>query len=224
MANTSSSTSAAERAYQVIRERILDGTHLPGTMLGENALAADLGVSRTPIRVALARLQDEGWIVIYPKRGALVQGMSERMIAELADARFILETTAVDRASNELRHRLADRLDRSIAAQREALTRGDLRRFIDLTLEFHRGFVEAGGNTVLVELYVQLSDRHRFVLFAAGDRLLTRGTEIITEHEKLTQYLRTADAAEFAKTLRRHIAENAPPATLGWDSTEFLTT
>lgn len=223
MANTSSSTSAAERAYQVIRERILDGTHLPGTMLGENALAADLGVSRTPIRVALARLQDEGWIVIYPKRGALVQGMSERMIAELADARFILETTAVDRASNELRHRLADRLDRSIAAQREALTRGDLRRFIDLTLEFHRGFVEAGGNMVLLELYAQLSDRHRFVLFAAGDRLLTRGAEIIAEHVQLTEYLRTGDADEFAKTLRVHITENAPPAALGRDSTEFIT-
>lgn len=223
MAKIGNSTSAAERAYQVIRERILDGTHLPGTMLGENALAADLGVSRTPIRVALARLQDEGWIVIYPKRGALVQGMNERTIAELADARVILETTAVDRASLELRHRLADRLDRSIAEQGEALTRGDLRRFIDLTLEFHRGLVEAGGNSVLLELYAQLSDRHRFVLFAAGDRLLTRGAEIIIEHEKLTEHLRTGAVAEFAKTLRIHIAENAPPAALGLESTEFST-
>ncbi|GAA4477187.1 GntR family transcriptional regulator [Enteractinococcus fodinae] len=223
MAKTGNSTSAAERAYQVIRERILDGTHLPGTMLGENALATDLGVSRTPIRVALARLQDEGWIVIYPKRGALVQGMSERTIAELAEARVLLETTAVDRASTQLRHRLADRLDRSIAEQREALTRGDLRGFIDLTLEFHRGFVEAGGNTVLLELYAQLSDRHRFVLFAAGDRLLNRGAEIIAEHVQLTEYLRTGDADAFAKTLRVHITENAPPAALGRDSTEFIT-
>lgn len=224
MTNTSSSTSAAERAYQEIREQILDGTHQPGTMLGENALATDLEVSRTPIRVALARLQDEGWIVIYPKRGALVQGMSERMIAELAEARLLLETTAVDRASTESRQRLADRLERSIAAQRDALNQGDLRGFIDLTLEFHRGFVEAGGNTVLLELYAQLSDRHRFVLFAAGARLLSRGADIITEHAKLTEYLRSGDAAAFAKMLRDHIAENSPPAALGRDATDFLTT
>lgn len=217
----SESPSAAERAYQVIRDGILDGTHTPGSMLGENTLAADLGVSRTPVRVALARLQDEGWIVIYPKRGALVRGVSERTVVELADARFVLETTAVDRASDELRQRLAQRLEQSIEEQRAAFADRDVRRFIDLTLRFHRGFVEAGGNTVLLELYDQLSDRHRFVLFAAGDRLLTRCAEIITEHEMLTGHLRTGNTAEFARTLRGHIAENAPPSAVGRELTEF---
>ena len=113
MATTSSgeTPSAAERAYQLIRAQILNGTHQPGTMLGEAGLASELEVSRTPVRVALARLQDEGWIVIYPKRGAIVQGVDERTIAELADARFVLETTAVDRAPDALRQKLADALD-----------------------------------------------------------------------------------------------------------------
>ncbi|MFD6896966.1 GntR family transcriptional regulator [Rhodococcus sp. NPDC060086] len=220
-ADRSESISASERAYQVIRDQILDGTHAPDTMLGEASLAADLGVSRTPVRVALARLQDEGWIVIYPKRGALVQGVGERTVAELADARFVLETTAVDSASDELRQRLAERLERSVDEQRAAFADGDVRRFIDLTLRFHRGFVEAGGNTVLLELYDQLSDRHRFVLFASGDRLLTRCAEIIAEHEQLTEHLRTGNAAEFARTLRGHIAENAPPSAVGREMTEI---
>ncbi|KXF83702.1 transcriptional regulator [Rhodococcus ruber Chol-4] len=220
-AGLSESPSASERAYQVIRDRILDGTYTPGAMLGENTLAADLGVSRTPVRVALARLQDEGWIVIYPKRGALVQGMSEQTVAELADARFVLETTAVDRASDELRQRLAERLAHSVDEQRAAFADRDVRRFIDLTLRFHRGFVEAGGNTVLLELYDQLSDRHRFVLFASGDRLLTRCAEIIAEHVTLIEHLRAGNVAEFARTLRGHIAENAPASAVGRELTEF---
>ncbi|KSZ56404.1 transcriptional regulator [Rhodococcus pyridinivorans KG-16] len=220
-AGPSESPSASERAYRVIRDRILDGTLVPGTMLGENTLAADLGVSRTPVRVALARLQDEGWIAIYPKRGALVQGVSERTVAELADARFVLETTAVDRASGELRQRLAERLEHSIDEQRAAFADKDVRRFIDLTLRFHRGFVEAGGNSVLLELYDQLSDRHRFVLFASGEHLLTRCADIIAEHATLVDHLRAGNAAEFAKTLRGHIAENAPVAAVGRDMVEF---
>ncbi len=208
MANKGESMSAAERAYRMIRDSILDGTHKPGTMLGESSLAADLGVSRTPVRVALARLQDEGWIVVYPKRGALVQGVTERTVTELADARFVLETTSVDRASDELRQRLADRLDHSIEGQRDAFRRSDVRGFIDLTLQFHRGFMEASSNRVLLELYDQLSDRHRFVLFAAGDRLLARCAEIIAEHEILTEQLRAGNVTEFANTLRGHIAES----------------
>lgn len=206
--------SASQRAYQLIRDGVIEGSLRPGTMLGEAMIAAELGASRTPVRVALARLQDEGWIVIYPKRGALVQGLSERAIAELADARCTLETTSVGHASEDLRQRLAGRLEQSIEAQRAAFTAGDVRGFIDLTVAFHRGFVEAGGNGVLLELYDRLADRHRFVLFASGDRLLARCGEIIQEHAALVAHLRSGDAAAFADALRGHIAETgAVPVT-----------
>lgn len=199
--------SASERAYEKIRREILDGTHVPGTMLGEAALASSLGVSRTPVRVALARLQDEGWITVYPKRGALVMGLSDAAVADLADARYVLETTAVDRAPDALRRELADSLDASIAEQRDAFRDDDLPRFVELTLQFHRGFVRSGGNSVLLELYDRLSDRHRFMLFASGDRLRERRSEIIDEHRQLAEHLRAGDVASFAAVLRDHIAE-----------------
>ena len=225
MTSSNEKTSAAERAYRLIRAQILNGTHQPGTMLGEAGLAAELDGSRTPVRVALARLQDEGWSIIYPKRGAIVQGVDERTVAELADARFVLETTAVDRAPDALRQKLADALDTSIHAQREAFDAGDIAAFIDLTLQFHRGFVEAGDNQVMLELYSQLSDRHRFILFASGDRLLDRCEEIIAEHASLVEHLRTGDSTGFANTLRGHLAENAPPtATSARTSTAFEST
>lgn len=206
------SMSAAERAYSVIRGQILNGSHVPGTMLGEAALATEIGVSRTPVRVALARLQDEGWIHIYPKRGAIVQGIDERTVAELADARFVLETTAVERATEPMRQRLAEKLGDLITQHRAAFAEGDVARFIELTLEFHRGFVEAGDNRVMLEMYSLLSDRHRFTLFMNSRHLLDRSDDLIAEHEALVAHLRSGDSAAFAATLRGHIAENAGPA------------
>lgn len=211
MSAKTESLSAAERAYQVIRSQILDGGHAPGTMLGEAALATEIGVSRTPVRVAMARLQDEGWIRIYPKRGAVVQGIDDRTVAELADARFLLETTAVDRAPEALRQQLAARFDDIISQQRSAFAEEDIARFIELTLEFHRGFVEAGDSQVMLEMYSLLSDRHRFSLFMNSRHLLDRCDEIIAEHESLVAHLRSGDSAAFANALQGHIAENAGP-------------
>lgn len=225
MAGTGKGTSASQRAYRAIRNSILDHTYEPGSMLGEVALATELGMSRTPVHIALARLQDEGWITVYPKRGALVQGVSERTAAELADARFILESTAVDRATSDLRQRLALRLGESIDAQRDAFAHGDVARFVDLTVQFHRSFLEISGNRVLVELYDRLADRHRFLLFGSGDRLLARCEEIIAEHERLRELLRDGDVSGFARTLRSHIAETSatPIDSFGVDEPARLT-
>ncbi|GAA4975946.1 GntR family transcriptional regulator [Actinoplanes utahensis] len=205
------SASAAERSYRTIRDGILNGLHPAGAMLGEESLAAEIGVSRTPVRSALARLQDEGWIVIYPKRGALVQGLSERAIADLQDTRLILESAGASRVSAEIRDDLAERLRVSIVAQRDAFQDRDVRRFIELTIDFHRAFVQAAGNDVLLELNDRLADRQRFLLFCKGDHLLARCDDIIAEHETLVERLRAGDAAGFTDALRDHLADNYVP-------------
>lgn len=201
-----SETSATERAYYLILNGILDGVYATGSMLGEASLAVAVGVSRTPVRTALTRLQDEGWIVIYPKRGALVKGLSERAVTELADARLILESAAVERATAGARQVLASRLRDSLAAQKEAFRVGDVRRFIELTIGFHRSFVESGESSVLLELNDRLADRQRYVLFSYGDTLLARCADIIAEHETLIDHMNSGDSAQFALILREHVA------------------
>lgn len=202
------SDSATLQAYRKIRDDILAGVLPSGTMLGEATLAAEIGVSRTPVRTALARLQEEGWITIYPKRGALVQGLSDRAIADLADARLILETTSVQRSTPRAREMLADHLDDAIRDQVESFRSGDLRRFIELTIAFHRSFVEASRNEVLLELNDRLADRQRFLLFSHGDRLLARCASIIEEHQLLSRSLRAHDVPVFSDILRSHLSDN----------------
>lgn len=199
------SASAAERVYRALRDAIIEGRHPAGTMLGEATLASDLQVSRTPVRAALARLQSEGWIVIYPKRGALVQGITDRARRDLADARLVLESTAIGRAAPEVLDRLVIELDRSVERQRDALMAGEIRRYIDLTVSFHRHFVEVGNNEVLLELNDRLADRQRFVLFAAGDRLYAEREKMIAEHHELVTLLRAGDLPGFTDALREHI-------------------
>lgn len=200
--------SATEKAYRSIRDSILNGELPSGSMLGEASLAARIGVSRTPVRTALARLQDEGWVTIYPKRGALVQGLTVQTIEDLADTRLIFESISVQRSSSRARQALADRLDDAVTEQQAAIGAHDLRRFVESTIAFHRSFVECGGNEVLLELNDRLADRQRFLLFSHGDRLFERGEAIITEHRELVAALRTGDVAGFADTLRSHLSHN----------------
>ena len=201
--------SASQLAYARIRDAILTGTYEPGAMLGEVALATEIGVSRTPVRMALALLQDEGWVTLYPKRGALVRGLTERAIGELIDARFILESTSVLRASPATRAHLATRLASVVAGQRTDLENRELRAFIESTIRFHRSFVEVGENEVLLELYDRLADRQRYLLFKLGDTLLDRCADIIAEHEGLVRALAQADVAQFSELMRRHLSDTS---------------
>ncbi|SMY11898.1 GntR family transcriptional regulator [Brevibacterium jeotgali] len=200
-------SSAAGRAYRHLRDAILEGGFAPGQMLGEAGLAQHLGMSRTPVRAALARLQEERWVTIYPKRGALVNGLSERDIAEIADARYMLESAAVQRATTATIERLLPRLEESVEAQETALADGDLPVFIDHTTGFHRMFVEAGGSAVLLEMSDRLADRRRFMLFRQGTRLIERRMAMLAEHRALIEALRSGDVALFAESLRAHLRD-----------------
>lgn len=199
-------SSAADRAHAALRAGILGGEHLPGSMLSENDLATRLGMSRTPVRAALLRLQDEGWITIYPKRGALVRTLDTREMLDLADARLMLECAGVRRADTGSRRSLAARLAPLIAAQRAALERDDMPSFIDLTIDFHRAFLEVGGNTVLIDVADRLGDRQRFLLLQRCDRLRARGEAILDEHAELVERLAADDPEGFAALLHAHIS------------------
>lgn len=200
----SHSDSASVRAYAAIREGILDGTHQVGDMLSEAALGAAIGLSRTPVRAALARLADEGWVTTYPKRGVLVRGMDQRAIDDLAQARLMLETSGVGQADAAQRLALAQRLRPELARQADALEAGDMSAFIELTVEFHRAFVLVGGNAVLAELDARLADRQRFLLWQHREALIARRVDLVAEHALLLDSLADDDPEAFASTSRAH--------------------
>jgi DNA-binding GntR family transcriptional regulator len=199
--------SSADRAIAYIRQAIIDGTFPGESMLSESQLASQLGMSRTPVRTALARLQDEGWIRIYPKSGALVRGLTSEDVADIVDARVVLETSGVTRATSEVRARLAVDLRPAIQEQREVLAAGDMQRFVELSVEFHGAFLTVGGNPYLIDLGERLANRQRQMLFAHQDAMRRRSDHIIDEHQHLLDCLRDDDPARFDHILRAHLSD-----------------
>jgi DNA-binding GntR family transcriptional regulator len=89
--------SAAQRAYDYVKERLLDGRFPGGTLLSENELAQRLGVSRTPVRQAFVQLEAEQLLELYPKRGALVVPVSVGEVDAVMETRMLVERFALDK-------------------------------------------------------------------------------------------------------------------------------
>ena len=83
---------AAARAYDYVKQRLLDGRFAGGMLLSENEIARELGLSRTPVRQAFVELQGEELLDLYPRRGAVVRPISASEAEEILEARLLIET------------------------------------------------------------------------------------------------------------------------------------
>ncbi|MEO3778925.1 GntR family transcriptional regulator [Micromonospora sp. B11E3] len=154
----SAAPSAADRAYQHLKRSILEQVYPGGLLISEGEIAEAAGVSRTPVREALLRLEAEGLVALYPKRGALIRPVSAREIADVIEARRLVEVYAAERVwprRAQLRADLARWLDR----MREAHAAGDVTALMAADRAFHAAVVETAGNEILAELYHRLRDR-----------------------------------------------------------------
>src|SRR6476661_10958272 len=120
--------SAATRAYDHLKRAVLDGTHPGGTLLTEGEVAEQLGVSRTPVREALLRLEAEGLVRLYPKKGALVIPVSAQEARDVVEARELIEQWAADRVWARRKEVLED-LAAVLEQMREARRRGAVAEF-----------------------------------------------------------------------------------------------
>ena len=203
---------AAERAHEAIRSAIIDGDYPPGTMLSEATLAESLSMSRTPVRAALGRLQDQGLVAIYPKRGALVRELGQREVVESAQVRHALETAGVRLAEAGAWERLGPRLDASLDVQRRALASGDYPAFVVEAMAFHRTFVELSGNSVMLAEYDRMRDRQYLGIVRRAPSVRQDPERVIAEHRALLGHARGRDWVAFADHLARHQEFDDPPA------------
>ncbi|MBU4335664.1 MAG: GntR family transcriptional regulator [Actinobacteria bacterium] len=198
--------SASDTVYLTLKRRILDGALAGGDMLGEQAVADELGVSRTPVREAIGRLQAEGWLKVHPRRGAVIAAPGPDERADVLDARALLETygvrTAIARGTTvELTTRLREVLD----GQVEAHDRGDLEQVAALDAAFHAALVAAAGNAVLDAAFATIRDRQERMTTRALWRRVDVGARVLAEHDEIVQLIAAGDADGFASTLDRHM-------------------
>jgi DNA-binding GntR family transcriptional regulator len=195
---------ATNRAYAHTKERVLDGTYPGGTLITEGDVSVAVGVSRTPVREAFLRLQAEGLLRLYPKRGALVVPVSAREVDDVMETRALVERFAVEKVIASGAHReLGARLADSLARQRRL--RKSPEPFTEADRDFHGLVVAATGNQVLVDLYASLRDRQLRMGVSALSRDPGRTDTILDEHAELAEAITAGDREAALACVDRHL-------------------
>ena len=194
--------SATQRAYAHVKERLLDGRFPGGTLLSENELAHRLGVSRTPLRHAFVRLEAEGLVELYPRRGGLVVPISASEADDVLEARLLNEQHCVRRVAAAGTAPLAA-LEAAMADQDAA--REDRAAFVIADRRFHRAIVAAAGNVLLTRQYDSLRDRHQRIAATTVATDPARIDRFIAEHRAIADALRRGDAEAAADLTGVHL-------------------
>jgi DNA-binding GntR family transcriptional regulator len=196
--------SAADTAYAYAKQRILDGRFPGGEILSEGEVAAAVGLSRTPVREAFLRLEVEGLLRLYPKRGALVVPVSVGEVESVHETRVLVERHAIAKVI-AMGARLEAAFDAALERQEALVAAGDSRAFVEADHEFHRLFVREARNPILLQLHDSLRDRQSRMGLVAIARDGTRIDRIIAEHRELAHAVTAGDAKEALAIIDRHL-------------------
>ncbi|MCX4526930.1 MULTISPECIES: GntR family transcriptional regulator [unclassified Streptomyces] len=203
-AGATTPATAADRVYVHVKQGVLDRRYEGGVLLTEGELADAVGVSRTPVREALLRLETEGLLKLYPKKGALVLPVSAQEIADVIETRLLVEEFTVRKAV-PAPPGLLERLAALVEEQRRHAAGGDLAAVMAADRGFHAEIVRSAGNQILCRLYDQLRDRQLrmgvALLHAHPDRI----ERSLTEHTEILDALRAGDAQTAAAAVRAHV-------------------
>ncbi len=196
--------SVGERIYATLRERIVTAELEPGQKLSENELAEPLGVSRTPIREALARLRVDRLVAIVPQLGTFVTLISEDAINDAAFVREALECSAVRLASERISKSSLEELQANLHAQAQASSDGNAEAFDLLDEAFHRLICESSGHEIAWTLSRRADghlDRVRR-LSLPNDGYMA---EMLAEHRSVLAAIAEGDPTEAEIKLREHL-------------------
>ena len=147
--------SLRELALEHLRANIVDGTLKMGQTLSERGISEDLGVSKSPVREALAQLRDEGLVSIEPQKGARVFTLSEVEVAQICDFRQAIETAAFELALKRSASGLASDMGQLVDEMRTSRLAGNERRYLELDTQFHHLIFEHAGNDYLTASYTR---------------------------------------------------------------------
>jgi DNA-binding GntR family transcriptional regulator len=211
-----------------LHARVLSGELPSGTRLRQEALAREFGVSRTPVREALRKLQAGGLVELQPHRGAVVRGLSPREIRDAYEVRAALEALAAQLAAERISREQLKRLnhaqsefravlERTVARRRSGREVGvrEVRLWGSANDEFHQTIHEASGNEVLAGTLAQLHrnfprDLSRLVVGESTAMLEAN----VGEHEAILEALSRHDAPAAYELMQRHVTRAGSLVTL----------
>lgn len=211
---------STNKAYTIIRNKIVRGDYAPGAILSANALSTEIGVSRTPIQSAFRQLEVDGLLVNRPKVGAEVKFMDLRDFKELCWMRKVLESNAgalaaIERTTEDLNEITAahEEMTRLISNKDEFLSNENISREVALQdIRFHLAIIEATHNSLLKREIVRLRVVNRVVSgftpgFANKTLEFEEGVKTLNEHLQVLKAIQAKDSKAALIGMELHIQD-----------------
>ena len=190
--------------YQTLRKAILKGELRPGERLREIQLAERLGVSRTPVREAIHRLEMEGLVVIAPRRGAQVANISEKDLNDVLEVRIALENLAIEKACARMTEEEICELHLAFKKMDSLVAEGDLCSLVKADQAFHEIIYRAADNERLIQVLNNMKEQiYRYRVEYMKDEE-TRA-QLSAEHGEIVKAIRMRDAEKAKEASFRHL-------------------
>jgi DNA-binding GntR family transcriptional regulator len=195
----------ADRAYDALKESLLSGKYPPGTFLSERQLARGLGMSKTPLKSALVRLEAEGFLRISPQQGIVVREPSAQEIVELFDLREAIESYVVQRIAGRLTPDQAARLKENVRQQERAVREDKVVDATRLDTEFHMLVCGFLGNREMLKTLARMREKLHLHILGNLTRRPERTADSTREHAGIAEALLQGKGARAAELVRRHL-------------------
>ena len=206
-----------EVVCESLREAIRKGLLKPGERIMELQLAEELGVSRTPVREAIRKLELEGYVVMMPRRGTYVADMSIRDINEIFEIRTALEALSNELAAEHITEEELEHLQRLLVIIGGYVKEGSLDKIVETDIEFHDLLYHAARNSRLVGIISNLRDqltRFRTLSMSYPGRL----EETIEEHRLIVEAIARGDCKAARRAAKRHMENSEKTLMLAMES------
>ena len=190
--------------FNTLRQAIITGEFAPGERLMEIALAERLGVSRTPVREAIRKLELEGLVVMIPRKGAEVAQITEKDLRDSLEVRCNLEELAVKLACERITGEGEEKLKLALEDFKQAVEKQDFQNIVDSDIAFHDVIFEATQNHRLMQIASNLREQvYRYrVQYIKDDKLHPVLEE---EHRMIVDYILKKDVQNAVNTMKKHI-------------------
>ena len=189
-----------ERVYDELRTRVLTRREPAGAKLSLHVLAAELGVSRSPVHHALTRLVAEGLLTVQPRRGYYVAPVTARALAEGYDVRLALELLAAERAYGQVSLDQLERFDELLEATDAAISHDE---WDAANAAFHEHQIDLAGNALLSRFYRELSVNLMMQVIRGGH--VEGHANLVTEHRRIVEAFAENDLEAAERAIREHI-------------------
>lgn len=195
----------SERVRQSLRRAILDGSFAPGDRLVEGTIAAAVGVSRAPVREAIKALEDEGLVMVLPRRGAFVNRLTSSDVSDIYTLRGALEALAFRTAAANLTRDQIGSLGQIVEEMRQSAADRDVARLSELDVSFHRAVVMFAGNDRLLQAWDKMISQVMLLSRRVVNSLYADLDSVPRRHQQLASVLSRGGPDEVSRAIEEHI-------------------